>query len=164
MNSTQGVAGFVLDGEPRLHRLAYDAYPLREGVDLLEWARGVAAITDGWPLVESYVRNIEVGSYSEGPVTFKAAYMAMEFWDGREFLQDSYFCEWGYVLDLDKERLDVYRGNQTEEHGEAFEKSDGTYVDGVLWHPCKRVASWYFEALPTKERFEKTMAALAYRK
>lgn len=163
MNSTQGVAGFVLDGEPKLHRMAYDAYPLREGVDLLVWAREVQAI-DGWRLVEQYVSQIEVIPHSEGPATFTAAYSAMEFWDGREFLRDSYLCEWGYVLDLDKERFDVYRGNQIDDHDEAFEKSDATYVDGALWYPCKRVASWYFEALPTKDRFQSTMAALSFRR
>ncbi len=34
--------------------------------------------------------------------------------DNKDFLQDSLFCEWGYVINLDTEVLEVYKGWQNE--------------------------------------------------
>lgn len=38
--------------------------------------------------------------------------------DGREFAKDSLFCEWGYVIDLDRGVFEVYRGFQEQDHAE----------------------------------------------
>jgi len=38
----------------------------------------------------------------------KQAYMI----DNKEFLEDSLFCEWGYVINLDSRKLEIYRGFQ----------------------------------------------------
>ena len=36
--------------------------------------------------------------------------------DNLDFAQDSLFCEWAYVVDLDAGVLEVYKGFQTEPH------------------------------------------------
>lgn len=38
--------------------------------------------------------------------------------DAVEFAQDSLFCEWGYVIDLDNEVVEIYKGFQTQPHAE----------------------------------------------
>ena len=42
--------------------------------------------------------------------------------DNHSFVNDSLFCEWGYIANLDEETLEIYKGFQTQPH------SDGRYA------------------------------------
>lgn len=63
------------------------------------------------------------------------------------FAADSQFCEWAYVVDLDADRLEVYKGfNKAPLPPSARfhfleEKADGGY------HPIKLVKAWPFSEL-----------------
>ncbi len=75
--------------------------------------------------------------------------------DGRDFPRNSLFTEWGYVVDLDEQRFEVYRGFQTAPHErgrfaarEPIERSAvGTY------YPVALAASWPLSELPSDENF-----------
>ncbi|HEY4755766.1 MAG TPA: hypothetical protein VIH28_06915 [Ignavibacteriaceae bacterium] len=58
--------------------------------------------------------------------------------DGTNFIKDSLFCEYAYVIDLDKMVLELYKGFQKEPQkgnrfGEKLAKGEDTY------YPCKKV-------------------------
>jgi len=67
--------------------------------------------------------------------------------DSKDFAKDSLFCEWGYVVDLDRMVLEVYKGFQKECHIDgrfALLKSQGEY------YPIRLIAVYSFDNLPKK--------------
>lgn len=73
-----------------------------------------------------------------------------------EFGADSLFCEWAYVLDMDRNVLEVYKGfNRTDSAegrwaGAKAENSDG-------YGPVTKVAEFPFTSLPDTDTFIRTL-------
>jgi hypothetical protein len=68
--------------------------------------------------------------------------------DDEQFAADSLFCEWCYVIDLDQETFEIYKGNNTtpltEQDRFFFLDSDCGVEDH---HPVKLVRSYNFDEL-----------------
>lgn len=76
-----------------------------------------------------------------------------------EFVGDSLFCEWAYVVDLDKKTFEVYKGFNDKplkknERFYEFDKKDNEY------HPVKLVKKYKLDDLPTKSKFLKEIEEL----
>lgn len=79
-----------------------------------------------------------------------------------EFAADSLFCEWAYVLDLDANTLEVFRGfNKTPlAEGERFygakcaDADDQSRRENDGYQPINNVASYTLDSLPTVEQME----------
>lgn len=72
--------------------------------------------------------------------------------DAKDFIKDSLFCEWGYIINLDSLELEVWKGFQTEptdgnRYGEGVSY---TCHEGDHYYPCKKVASWPLDELPSE--------------
>lgn len=80
--------------------------------------------------------------------------------DHSQFAADSLFCEWAYVIDLDKKTFEVYKGFNNRKLGKTqrffyLETEDGKHgeVVGSKHHPVRLAKKYKLNALPTEEEF-----------
>ncbi len=137
---TRGAWGFVINDNARLTYNHFDSYPEGLGSDILAWARQVS----DWDKVKQQAMDLHMVNEQESPTeeealkvaefsdsgvstgqdwyaalrkcqgdpdaTLRSGYMT----ENSEFPLDSLFCEWAYLIDLDKGVFEVYQGFQTE--------------------------------------------------
>lgn len=90
----------------------------------------------------------------------------LPFMDGRltgfpfasDFLRDSKFCEWAYVVNLDGERFDILKGHQTTQPEERVYQDELLDAEPISigsqnYHPCARILSYRLSELPTRNQF-----------
>ena len=70
-----------------------------------------------------------------------------------DFVADSLFCKWAYVVDLDKNTFEVHQGFNKSPlaDDERFKSFEPKSRDG--YYPVKLIASWPLDALPTDDEF-----------
>jgi hypothetical protein len=78
--------------------------------------------------------------------------------DAISFAGDSLFCEWAYIVDLDKGTLEVFKGFNTKGPpvGERFENApvdERPAGQKNEYFPVRKAAEWPLDALPTKADF-----------
>ena len=74
------------------------------------------------------------------------------------FAGDSLFCEYAYVIDLDADTLEVFKGfNHTAITEGRFVSGDPTLEKSGEYHPVKLAKSYTLAELPTEEQFLKDL-------
>ena len=108
----------------------------------------------------------EKGFMQDEDVTIPAKIVGLV--NKEKFAQDSLFCEWGYVIDLDKNTFEVYKGFNKEPLLEterfhyldvAFEPEEGDWFEDsktggkYYYHAIMMVKSYDLNNLPTLQEF-----------
>lgn len=68
--------------------------------------------------------------------------------DQFDFAKNSLFCEWAYVIDLDKRTFEVYEGYNKKGVPEG-ERFAGIDADKDGYYPVRLVRTYHLDALPT---------------
>jgi hypothetical protein len=113
---------------------------------------------DGWMNSEQAVQYHEMFSYLSrdiGANILNLIYRSHDevmVHDQTEFAADSLFCEWAYLINLDKNVLEVYQGFNKKPLGKTqrfkyFEKPEEEYK------PIRCVKTFKLDSLPTVEEF-----------
>lgn len=85
--------------------------------------------------------------------------------DAIGFAGDSLFCEWGYVIDFDKNVLEVYRGFNDEPITEGrFISGDPTFENDKTdeYEPIILIKTYDLNNLPNREQFIQELTEIAY--
>ncbi len=117
---------------------------------------------DGWVNLEQSKKYNEQYPYMSRDVGAEILNMIYEsdgevlLQDSSSFASDSLFCEWAYVIDIDKNQLEVYKGfNHSElEDGQRFknlEKQKYPIYDD--YYPIRCVKMYPLDELPTNDVF-----------
>jgi hypothetical protein len=100
--------------------------------------------------------NLLRHTQGEWGAILEAGYME----DGSGFPDDSLFCEWAYIINLDDETLEVYQGFQTEKHNKGRfaprlgdKEPEAAYEGASIYWPVALVATYPLADLPSDEEF-----------
>lgn len=181
---TRGAITFVHDGIEKTTYNHLDSYPSALGVDVLEWLRIAAQdlpslrnqvanlrMVDehATPSAEELERYGQLDLFCPGSASMdwyrllrhnqgdpSAILGSGVTTDAARFPLDSLFCEWAYVVDLDAEVFEVYRGFQNS--GPVKGRWSIHKPSDDYW-PVSLVASWPLSEI-TAERYEARLRSL----
>lgn len=178
---TRGFVGFVVDGKEAISYNHANSYPGGVGLDTLAWlnranldiaakvAKDVRIVSsESLPTADDMERLgrylVEgVGRRPDGQITWYQLLRGTQGSVGEMITagvveDSSYFprtegtwCEWGYLVDFDAWRFEVYRGFQKDPHPEGRFANYGRSDTG--YYPCRLVASWPLDERPDEDAF-----------
>lgn len=177
---SRGFVGFVVDGKEAIAYNHASSYPSGVGLDVLAWlnhanldiaakvAKGVRVVSGATDPTDEDIERLvhyldrHVGGTSERPTWYQLLrgtqgsvgdmIAAGVVEDASQFpRRDGVRCEWGYLVDFDAKRFEVYRGFQKEPHNQG--RFVSAECNGGGFYPCRLVASWLLNERPDEDVF-----------
>lgn len=173
---TQGVYGFHKNGVDKITYRFQDSYPLELGESITKFimsttidemnnifSKIIMVDEESKPTLEQIKEcekyyNGEVGEKSildwycllrksQGNLTpYKKDLRYMI--DGKDFIHDSLYCEWAWIINLDTKELEVYEGFQREPNESRYSKDIAiSYGEYGTYYTCKLMRSIPFNKL-----------------
>lgn len=154
---TRGTYGFFKNGESKLTYNQFDSYPEGLGTNIVEFIKSSSLeelnqIFDNLILVDGYSKPTEeqikecykwydqrvsnntpyewyclIRKAQDGFDAYKHGLKYMI--DNKKFIEDSLFCEYGYIINLDENVLEIYEGFQKKPNDNRYscEPNNGYY-------------------------------------
>lgn len=68
--------------------------------------------------------------------------------DNKDFIKDSFYCDWGYIINLDNNELEIYIGYQIEQNNDRYKINlPSSYGEHGNYYSCKLYKSYKFDKL-----------------
>ena len=163
---TRNLTMVIKDGQPRIAQYGqWDGYPEGQGLTALAFLQNAdlehfKSQLDKCRLHSNYKdlpeNNLDNRDYCAEILQLvnDSDQAEIHLYNESSFAKDSLFCEWAYVIDLDKNVLEVYEG---------FNKSPLTEAERFFYlqekngdddyYPVRHVISFPLNELPSKEDF-----------
>lgn len=155
---TRGTFGYRKNKQDKLMYNHWDSYPDGLGQRMLEYikmysTKEINDTYDNIKIVEAdnddkywkisaemerkiHSRDVFLSSFHEDPTLLIP--------EDNNFIKDSLFCEWGYIVNLDTECLEVWEGFQKKaQKGNRY----GRKKNGDGYYPCKLITEIPFDDL-----------------
>lgn len=173
---TRGLYGFHKGGQDKLTYNHWDSYPsglgeqvvgflLETPIEQLNTIFDEIIMVDGKttpsPEEIEYYRQfadtgVSTGQLTEWYVLLRQTQGDLNFYknglkhmiDNRDFIKDSLFCEWAYIINLDTEMLEIYEGFQKKAHENRYtgagHNRDGYWPCALAKEvPLSNLENWY---------------------
>lgn len=180
---TRNLTIAIIDQQPRIAQYGqWDGYPESSGLRILEFVRGMnpehftsalkrcrflgdsakdkayiakVEATPNWPKEYPLLtRDTGADILSLVNATHKGEILLI---NQLAFAADSLFCEWAYVVDMDRRTLEVYKGFNEKPLPKTARfyglKQAGDNMSRDKYHPIKMVAKFSFDDLPSDDDF-----------
>jgi len=145
--STNGVVSFQLNGELKTIYNHWDSYPSNLGNDILDFIRryDIDVIKKS---VEQMVnkKNTLATFYDFDIFISHSDSTSFYYEDNTSFMYRSLFCEWAYIINLDTNELEIYKGYNNKKPVGRFR--DIEPLDE--YYPVFLIRIYNFEDLPSK--------------
>ena len=115
--STRGCFGWRFNGEDKIGFNYADSYPSGLGTGVLNFIRSFGSMD----AIKDYAAEVELIDDEEAD-SYDGQSFKQKFHDSASFMHNSLFCEWAYIINVDTEMLEIYKGFNQDEH------SEGRYV------------------------------------
>jgi hypothetical protein len=166
--STRSLTMVINEGKTKVAQYGQnDGYPQGQGktileflqeCDLEEFKEKLKEVVFLSPEEIEQIRGEEISVVNTDAKVLKLIYdgQAKKLVDNSDFAKHSLFCEWAYVLDLDKGALEVYRGFNREplEKGDRFYNKKDIDKD---YYPVRIIKTYSLKDLPEMEQFFKDL-------
>jgi len=160
---TRGILGIRKGKNDKMTYNHFDSYPIGLGVSVCKEIKklGIEKISEGFDKIKmvtekdmptpEQIKNLKkftdlhVSEQStsdwycllrNAQGSIKAYIQAGYMSDGHEFIRDSLFCEWGYIVNLDEGTLEIYKGFQKQK---PIKSRYTEKLKGEKYYPCELI-------------------------
>lgn len=168
-----GTRSLVIVIKNRVVKLAqygqFDGYPEGQGLGIIETLQGkLAAFSDALDKLHFITKEEEQAIYkSKDEAAINALHDGYKVFpyildgsvtgvvDNYQFAAESLWCEWCYVLDFDRDTLEVYKGFNRKEltPEDRFYPLEKFRDTSTPFHPVKLLCEFKLNNLPKEEEF-----------
>ena len=147
----------------------HDGYPDYMGVNILDWLKS----NNNLEHLKSSLSKITLMAkksnkdYEDDSICFESGANLLstiteskepvKLLDSIEFTADSLFCEWAYVIDLDKNTFEIYQGFNEEplNSTERFKEFESSKEHDSQYYPVRYLCGYQLDCLPSTDNFLK---------